>query len=170
MITLHFVIRVLHVLLGAFWTGAVMLLAFFIVPAVEDSGPAGGAVMQALMKRAMPRTLTFVGLFTVLTGIYLLWELSAHFSSAFMGSTPGMLLSTGALLGIIALLIGVHVSRPTANKLGEIGQRVGASGAPPTPEDVAEMARLRGRLAMAARVMAVALIVTVVCMALAPHI
>ena len=48
--------------------------------------------------------------------------------------------------------------------------RVAASGAPPTPDDAAEMARLRGRLATAARLMAVALVVTVILMALAPHI
>jgi len=170
MTILHFVIRVTHILLGVFWAGSVLLLAFFIVPVVEASGPAGGTVMQGLVKRGMPRVLTFVGLFTVLTGIYLLWELSAQFSGAFMGSDPGILLSTGGLFGVIALLIGVHVSRPTVNKLGEIGARVAASGAPPTPEDMAEMARLRGRLGTATRIMALALVVTVVCMALGPHI
>ena len=81
--------------------------------------------MQALMKKGMPRMLTVVGLFTILTGIYLLWELSGHFSGTFMGSGSGILLSTGALFGLIALLIGVHVSRPTVNKLGEIAAEGG---------------------------------------------
>lgn len=170
MTILHFVIRVTHVLLGAFWVGSALLLTLFIIPAVEASGPAGGTVMQGLVKKGMARVLTFVGLFTVLTGIYLLWQLSGHFSGSFMGSSSGILLSTGALFGIIALLIGVHVSRPAVNKLGEIGARVAASGAPPTPEDVAEMARLRARVTTATRYVAIALLVTVVCMALGPHI
>jgi hypothetical protein len=170
MTILQLVIRVTHVLLGAFWVGAVFLLTLFIIPVVESSGPAGGTIMQGLMKKGMPRVLTFVGLFTVLTGIYLLWQISAHFSGAFMGSASGILLSIGALFGVIALLIGVHVTRPTVNKLGEISAKVAASGAPPTPEDVAEMARLRARVATAARYAAIALLVTVVCMALGPHI
>jgi hypothetical protein len=170
MTILHFVIRVTHVLLGVFWAGSVLLMTLFIIPAVEEAGPAGGAVMQGLTKRAMPKVLTFVGLFSILTGIYLLWQLSGHFSGTFMGSSSGILLSIGALFGLIALLIGVHVSRPTVNKLGEIGAKVAASGAPPTPDDVAEMARLRARLGMATRLMAIALVVTVVCMALGPHI
>lgn len=170
MTILHVVVRVTHVLLGAFWVGSTLLLALFIIPVVETSGPAGGAIMQGLMKKGMPRFLTFIGLFTVLTGIYLLWQLSGHFSGGFMGSASGILLSTGALFGLIALLIGVHVSRPTVNKLGEIGARVAASGAPPTPEDTAEMARLRARVATATRLVAIALVVAVVCMALGPHI
>jgi hypothetical protein len=170
MLILHFAVRVTHVLLGVFWAGSVLMLTLFILPAVEASGPAGGTVMQALTKRAMPRVLTFVGLFTILTGIYLLWQLSAHFSGAFMGSSSGILLSTGALFGLIALLIGVHVSRPAVNKLGEVGARVAASGTPPSAEDMAEMARLRARLGTATRLMAVALVVTVICMALGPHI
>jgi uncharacterized membrane protein len=170
MTVLHLIIRVTHVLLGVFWAGSALLLALFIIPAVEESGPAGGTLMQGLTKRGMPKVLTLVGLFTILTGIYLLWEISAHFSGTFMGSASGILLSIGAIFGLVALLIGVHVSRPTVNKLGEIGARVAASGAPPTADDVAEMARLRGRLGMAARLMAVALVATVVCMALGPHI
>jgi hypothetical protein len=170
MTLLHFVIRVTHVLLGAFWVGSVGLLATFVVPAVEETGPAGGAVMGALMRRSMPKVLTLVGVLTVLTGLYLLWQLSGQFSGSFMGSRPGILLGTGGLLGIIALLIGVHVSRPTANKLGAVAQKVAASGAPPTAEDQAEMGRLRARLGAATRIMALVLVLAVICMALGPHI
>jgi uncharacterized membrane protein len=170
MTLLHFVLRVAHVLLAAFWAGSVFLMAIFLVPAVEEAGPAGGTVMQALTRRHMPRILTWAGLFTVLTGLYLLWQLSNHFTASFMGSTSGILLSVGALFGIVALLIGVHVSKPTVNKMGALGAKMAASGAPPTPEDLAEMGRLRGRLKLAMRLMAATLAITLVCMALGPHI
>ena len=147
-----------------------MLLAFFVVPAAEEAGPAGGSVMQALTRRGMVGALILSGVLVVLSGIYLLWRMSNHFSPGFMGSTRGILLSIGALFGLIALGIGAHVSRPTVKKLSAIGARVATSGAPPTPEDVAEMARLRGRLGTAAKLAAWSLIVAAVCMALGPHI
>jgi uncharacterized membrane protein len=170
MIALHFAIRALHVLLGAFWAGAVFLLALFLVPALEEAGPAGGTVMQALMRRNMTRVLVWTGVLTVLTGLLLLWRLSNHFTSSFMGSVAGILLSTGGTLGIITLIVGVHVSKPAADKLGALGAKVAASGAPPTADDLAEMARLRGRLNMAARLQALMLMVAVICMALGPHV
>ena len=170
MILLHLVLRVVHVLLAAFWVGSVFLMAFFLVPAVEEAGPAGGAVMQALSRRRMPRILVWTGVLTVLTGLYLLWEVSHHFTGTFMGSPTGILLSVGALFGVLALFIGVHMSKPAVDKMGALGTKVAASGAPPTPEDLAEMERLRGRLKLATRLMAATLAIALVCMALGPHI
>lgn len=170
MSALHLSIRVIHVFLSAFWFGGALLLALFIEPAVTDSGPAGGAVMQALVRRGMPRILTFVGLFAVLTGLYLLWVRSGHFAGGYMGSPHGILISTGALFGLIALLLGVHLTRPSVKALGAIGGRVAASNAPPTPDDLAEMGRLRGRLRLSTRLVAVSLSVAIVCMAFGAHL
>jgi uncharacterized membrane protein len=168
--SLHLVLRVVHVLLAAFWAGSVFLMAIFLVPAVEEAGPAGGTVMQALTRRRMPRILIWTGVLTILTGLYLLWQLSHHFTASFMGSSSGILLSVGALLGIIALFVGVHMSKPAVDKLGALGAKVAGSGAPPTPEDLAQMERLRGRLKLATRLMAAMLAIALVCMALGPHI
>ncbi len=170
MTALHLSIRVIHVFLSAFWFGGALLLALFIEPAVTDAGPAGGAVMQSLVRRGMPRILTFVGLFAVLTGLYLLWVRSAHFASAYMGSPHGILISTGGLFGLIALLLGVHVTRPAVKALGAVGERVAATNAPPTPEDLAEMGRLRGRLRLSTRLVALTLSVAIVCMAFGAHL
>jgi hypothetical protein len=170
MTPLHLLVRVVHALLGAFWAGSAFLMAYFLLPAVEETGSSGGAVMEALTRRNMIRVLIWMGVFTVLTGIYLLWGMSGHFTGPFMGTEAGILLSTGGLFGILALLVAVHVSRPTARKLVALGAKVAASGAPPTPEEVAEMTRLRGKLKFAARLVAVLLAVTLVCMALGPHV
>lgn len=170
MTAFHLTIRVVHVVLGAFWTGSAILLALFIEPAVREAGPAGGTVMQALMRRGMSRILTWVGVFTVITGLYLIWVRSGHFASAWMGSLSGVLLSAGALLGITALLIGVHLTRPTIDALAKLGGEVAASGSPPSAEALAEMDRLRGRLRLFLRLVALTLVVTVMCMALGPHV
>jgi len=163
-------IRAIHVLLAAFWLGSAALLALFIEPAVTEAGPAGGTVMQALMRRGMARILTWVGVFTVLSGIYLLWVRSGHFASAYMGSPQGVLISLGALFGIIALMLGVHLTRPAATGLAAIGERVAASGAPPSPEDLAVMGRLSRRLRLSTRLVALTLVAAIVCMAVGSHL
>jgi hypothetical protein len=81
-----------------------------------------------------------------------------------------MLLSTGMLAGLLALGVGVHGVGSAAKKLTEIGGRVAASGAPPSPEERATMARLQGRMRTMSRIAAVLLLVAVVTMALGPHL
>lgn len=166
---LHFTVLVVHVVLAAFWAGSMFLMAIFVVPAMQDAGAAGGTVMEALTRRHIPRILVWVGVFTVLTGIYLFWQMSHHFASVFMGSPSGILLSTGALFGIVALLVGVHMSQPAVKKMGVLGAKVAASGTPATAEDLAEMGRLRGRLKLATRLTAVTLLIALACMALGAH-
>ena len=161
--------RVIHVLFGVFWAGATFLVVLFLEPAVRDTGAAGGAVMGAMVRRGYSGFIGVLALVNVLTGLWLLWRLSGHFSSGFMGSTSGMLLSTGMLAAILALGTGLHGVRSAVTKLTAIGGRVAASGAPPSPDDQAAMARLRGKLRLYSRITAVLLLVALVTMAIGPH-
>lgn len=170
MVWLHLSVRVLHVLLGVFWAGAVFFVMLYLDPAVRATAPEGGKVMGAIQRRGYLRVMITVGTLTVVTGLYLLWRYSAGFSSSFMGSLPGMLLSTGMLAGILALAVGVHVSRPAANKLGALMEKITAGEAPPSPEDMVEVRRLQDRLTLGVRIVAVLLFVAVVTMALGPHV
>jgi uncharacterized membrane protein len=163
-------IRVLHVLLGALWVGAVAVTAVFLDPTVREMGPEGGRMMGILQRRGFQRTVLIIAVFTVITGLWLLWHLSGGFSSSFMGSRSGIVLSTGGLLGIIALVIGGHVITPTGKRLGALGARLAAQGTPPGPEDSAEMGRLQRRLTTSLRAVALLVLVTIVLMALGPHL
>ena len=162
-------IRLLHVLLGVFWGGAVLFLMFFLDPATRAAGPAGGQVMQQLQKRGFTGTLVLVGLATVLTGFYVLWAVSGGFDAPFMGSGRGIVLSTGALTGLLALATGAHVSRPTVRKLGVVAQRVASAEGAPDPDDLAEMERLRARLTLAVRIAGVLLVITLATMVYGAH-
>ena len=126
--------------------------------------------MGALTRRGFLPTLIAVGTVTVLTGIYLLWQLSGGFSGAFMGSRGGILLSSGGLAGIIALGVGFFVSRPTLQRMGAIMGRLAAAEGPPSDEDQVELNALRGRLRTAIQIAAVLLLIAVATMALGPHI
>lgn len=163
-------IRVLHVLLGALWVGAVASVAVFLDPTAREMGPEGGRMMRILQRRGFQRTVLIAATLTVLTGLWLLWRLSGGFASSFMGSRSGIVLSTGGLLGIVALAVGGHVVTPTGKRLGALGARLADAGTPPGPEDLVEMARLQRRLTTALRAVALLVLVTLALMAVGPHL
>lgn len=162
-------VRVLHVLTGVFWAGSVFFSALFLDPAVRAAGPEGGKVMGVLQRRGWIYAMLTLGTLTVASGLYLLWIMSGHFSPAFMGSRMGILLGTGMVAGLITLTIGLGFSLPTSRRMGTVAARVAAS-APPSPEDLTELARLRHRMTLLLRVVAALLLVATVTMALGPHV
>lgn len=167
--TVYLSVRMVHVLVGVFWAGAVFFSALFLDPAVREAGPEGGKVMGVLQRRGWMNMALTLGTLTVASGLYLMWVMSGHFAPAFMGSRTGILLSTGMLAGIVTLGIGVGLSLPTSRKMAAVSARVASAGGPPAAEDLAELARLRGRMTLLLRVVAVLLLVAVVTMGLGPH-
>jgi hypothetical protein len=79
---------------------------------------------------------------------------SMRFSTAFLGTPEGIVLTLGGILGLGAFVIGVFVQRPVAGRLGALGAQIQAAGGPPTPEQAAELGRLRERLGRVARLTA----------------
>jgi uncharacterized membrane protein len=136
-----------HVFFGILWGGGAIAAGFFIIPSVLEAGPGGGAVMAGVMKRRFPILMTVAAGLVVLSGLRLY---SIRFSTAFLGTPEGIVLTLGALLGLGAFVMGVFVQRPTAQRLGALGARIAAAGGPPTPEQAAEMQALRARLSKAA--------------------
>jgi hypothetical protein len=94
------VVRLLHVVLGVVWVGAVTLVAFFVVPAIIAAGPAGGAVMRQLAEvRRMSLWLMAASAVTLLSGIGLYWHASNGFRSVqWLGSGPGRTFGLGGVL------------------------------------------------------------------------
>jgi len=165
---IYYTVRVLHVLFGVFWAGAAFLVVLFLEPSVRETGPAGGAVMGAMVRRGYSGFINVIAILSLLTGLWLLWRMSGHFAGSFMGSRSGILISNGMLAGILAWGTG-HGIRGAVKSLTAIGARVGASGAPPTAEDQAEMKRLQGKARLYSRITSVLLLITIVTMALGPH-
>jgi hypothetical protein len=120
---------------------------FFIVPSVLEAGPGGGAVMAGVMKRRFPILMTVAAGLVVLSGLRLY---SLRFSTAFLGTPEGIVLTLGALVGLGAFFMGVFVQRPTAQRMSALGAAIAAAGGPPTPEQAAEIQALRSRLSKAA--------------------
>jgi hypothetical protein len=162
--------RVIHVGLGVFWAGTLIFMAVFLEPSVRASGPDGAKVMQQLMKRGLLNVMPIVGLLTVVSGIALYWSVDSSFRM-WMYSAYHFALAAGGLVAIVALAIGVFIMRPAVLRAGAIAQA--AMQLPEGSEREAKMAVVQGlrrRSAVAGRVVASLLAVTVLAMAVARYV
>lgn len=145
------VVIFLHVLSGVIWAGGAIAAGFFFLPAVLESGAAGGVVMAGVTKRKFPIAITAAAGMVVLTGVRLYM---IRFTSTWLGSPEGIVLTLGGLLGLAAFIIGIFFQKPTVERLSALGAKVAASGAPPSPAQMAEMTILRERLKKVGRLTA----------------
>ncbi|HEY9230261.1 MAG TPA: hypothetical protein VIP11_26655 [Gemmatimonadaceae bacterium] len=164
-------LRLLHILAGVFWAGAVFFVAVFLLPSIRDSGPSGGAVMRQLVGvRKYPIFVFVFALITVLSGAALYMRNVSLSAGAFARSNAGMTYGIGALAALVTLGIGMAVLTPTAKRLGVVAATVQAGGGPPSAEQAAEMGRLQARMGVATSTVAVLLLVTVLTMAIARYV
>jgi hypothetical protein len=154
------VLRLLHIVLGVFWVGAVVFIGFFLIPSIRATGAAGGAVMQRLTSRQMPLWLMGASILTVLSGFG---------SSAWRASGPGRTFGLGAVLALVAIVIGMAVNSRAAKQLGDLAARLQAAGRPPSPDEAVTMQRLQDRLAKGAVLAAILLLLATAAMAAARY-
>jgi uncharacterized membrane protein len=159
------ILRILHILAGAFWLGGAVTTAFFLLPTVKATGPIGGQFAGALIQRThLPEWLTAAGGISVLSGLLLYWDFYAGLS--WTGFEPQVVIGIGGLVAILSLAIALFFSRPTAARMGAIGKAIQAQGTPPTPTQLAERDQLLTRLTNFAMVNAGLVVVTATCMAI----
>ena len=165
------ILRLIHIGAGVFWAGGAIVLARFVIPAVGDTGPEGGKVVQALQKRGLMTALPAAAVVTILAGLVLYWRVSGGYAGAFGGTPTGMALGVGALVSIAAFVIGITIMRPSTMKAGALAQAL------PQLTDTgqrtarqAEIQALRARAAVAANWVAALLGIAVVTMAVARYL
>lgn len=164
------VLRLLHIFSGVFWAGGIFYLAFFIFPAVNAMGPDGGKFMQQLSRtKKMPTIMSVMGLVSVLSGLRMMQIMSANFQAAWFETNFGLAITMGSVAAIAALTIGIGFNRPRADRMGKISAAVAASGAPPSPEQMQEIGKLKSQLEKGVKVMAWHLLFAVVLMATARY-
>jgi hypothetical protein len=165
------VLRVVHVVAASFWLGAALMNAGFLLPAVRASGPAGGQVMKQIVQvRRLPTYLNIAVGLALLSGALLYWWLSGGFASTWLASVHGLGLVAGALLGIVAALVGWFVNAPTAKRFAQLAAQVQAAGRPPSEEELASLQGLQQRLLNATRAGAVLLVLAAAAMAAARYL
>lgn len=159
------VLRLLHILSGAFWFGAMIFTARFLFPALAASGPAAGAVMTQLIKRGISQAMMGAAIVNVLAGVWLMYLVSGGDVGTWMKTRMGQTLSLGAVFAILSMIVGMIVNSPAGRRLGVIAAAAGQRGGPPTPEEAAEMTQLQARIRLGTVIVAVLLTLATAAMA-----
>jgi uncharacterized membrane protein len=165
-----FVFRLIHILAGVAWVGGVFLFVVFLQPSAAAIGPAAGPMMGQLLgvRKLVDRFLLLAGI-TIAAGLVMYVKLASDAASFgdFVGSGYGLALTIGMVAAIAAASIGMFVTRPNVRATMVLQRQVAESGAPPTPEQAAEIARRQGMLKVAGRIALAFLVVAVTAMATA---
>jgi len=164
-------IRLLHILLGAFWAGTLIFNAIFLAPALGEAGPDGAKVMAGIQRRRFMDVMPIVALLTILTGGWLYWRISGGFDPGWSRSPMGMAYGAGALLAIVAFGIGIGLLRPAMIRSGKLAGEAAQAKDPAAREVLtAQIAGLRRRSATAGRVVALLLALATGLMAVARYV
>jgi hypothetical protein len=166
---MYLTIRALHVLLGALWFGFAVLLAFFLMPAMEEAGPGGAKVAAGLERHRLMVAFASIAGLTVLSGIWLYWRYTAGFNPAISRTHAGMAFGLGGVLGIIAAILGGSVVGRSMKRAGAL-----AASAATAPEAdrgplLAQAAAFRARARTSAKLLAILLAITIILMATAAY-
>lgn len=163
------VLRLAHVVGGAMWVGAAVMLAGFVVPAAQ--GPDAGGFMQRLMVgRRAQVYLMATALLTILSGVALFARMELLTDGGFSRTGPGIAFGVGGVAGVAALLVGALVNGPAARHMGQLGARLRAESRPPSADEAGVMARLQTRMRWASRIAMTLLVTAVACMAIGRYV
>jgi uncharacterized membrane protein len=116
------VLRLVHIVGGMFWVGTALFMTFFLLPAATQAGPSGGQVMANLAKRKIMVVLPIVAILTILSGIRLMHIVSAGFAPGYFRTGSGHTYAISAACAVLALIIGIAVSRPAHLKAAKLSQ------------------------------------------------
>lgn len=100
-------LRLLHVLAGVYWVGSGLFLALEVGPSLAATGPAGGAVLLELRRRRYHHGLLYAALVVIASGLGLLWIVSGGMRVSWLSSAPGVVLLTGAVASVAAVIIAL---------------------------------------------------------------
>ena len=165
------VLRVVHIVAGAFWVGSAFFVFLFLEPTVNTLGPQAGPVMGHMTgKLKLPIVIVVSAALTILAGILLYWRNSNGFELDWITSGPGIGFTIGGVAAIIAFVLGFTMIKPTADKMGAIAREVEASGGSPSPDQAATLQSLQHRLRAVGRVDTVLIGIAILFMAVARYL
>jgi hypothetical protein len=168
---LMIVLRLIHIVAGVFWAGAVFINEGFLLPTVKALGPVGGQFMRHLIgvKKYSVRIATS-GFLVILSGIGMYWRNGSLSAGSWYRSHSAMVYGIGGISAIIALGFGLTFILRAASKLNEIGNAVQASGGPPSAEQAATIGVMQNRMSTGSHIVAGLIAITVIAMAIGRYV
>ena len=165
------VLRLIHILSGAFWFGAVFTTFVFVQPAVLALGSEGQrAMVHVLRDRRFLDTVLGAAVLTGIAGGILFLKDSDGLEPSFVFGAAGIGFTIGAVAGSLALVLFIFVGYPTARRVMAIGSRLEAERRPPTPEELTLLARSQSVLKPLSIVVMVLLAIALAAMATARYL
>ena len=165
------VLRLIHIVLGVFWAGTMMTVAWFLVPTSRALGQPGGAFMQQLMFGQRLRVFMAGSMIlTILSGLAMSIRLAMVTDGVWAASKMGIVIGVGAVAAIIAGGIGGGVIGRIGQKMMDLSGQIQASGGPPTDAQKAELELYQRKMRTGFRTIAVLLVIAVAAMASARYL
>jgi uncharacterized membrane protein len=165
-----YVLRVLHIVAGAFWFGAVIFAVRLLMPSLSAVGPAAGPVMAQLNQRKMSTVFMGAAIVNLASGIWLMFIVSGGAPGEWMKTGMGRTIGAGAACAILAMIVGAIVNPPAVKRMGQIATAAAQRGGPPSPEEAAEVQRLQKRMAGANAFVAILVLLALSAMAVARYV
>lgn len=160
-------LRIIHIVAGFFWVGGVLIMTFFIGPAIGATGETGQKFIGYLTSnlKFSNRMAAAAGT-TILAGFILYWIDSDGFTSAWMSSGAGRGFGIGAVFALIGFIFGLLIGR-TTKAMEQLGAQFKGK---PFPAQMAQMQSLRKQQATYSNLSATAVILAVIFMAIARYL
>jgi uncharacterized membrane protein len=162
---LLYVLRIVHIVGAIFWAGGVLFATHFVEPALRECGPDGTRVDQALRRRHAAEATLFVGLLTLVSGLWLYLRLYGRVHSGMGATGPQVWFGVGGLLAIVAFGIELVVTRPSAARAAALDFQLAQAPGGQRDALAADVTRLRRRSRVAGRAVVGLLTITMICMA-----
>lgn len=136
------VLRLIHIVAGAFWVGAVFTNFLFIQPAAAAVAPDAARFMyQLLHHQRLGVALLAAGAATVLAGLWLLVITSNGLDPDVLFAASRLGYTVGGVLAIVAFGIGSLYVFPRTRVIERIIGRTLVEARPPTPDEQAQLGR-----------------------------
>ena len=163
------ILRLVHILGGTFWIGTAVFMSFYLIPAAAEAGSAGGQVMANLAKRKLMVVLPIVAILTILSGARLMQKVSDGFAPGYFRTASGHTYAISAVLAILALIVGITISRPAHLKAARLSQTAASDQ---TSKELiqTEIKALHRRATMASMVVTIMVILAAAGMAIARYV
>ena len=127
------VLRLIHVLAGAFWLGAAITMFVFLQPTARATAPEGQRFMLHLLRdRRFSEVVLAAALLTGMSGAILFWRVTGGLRLELMTQPGNLGFTVGAVAGGIALGLFLFVGYPAGRRLVVIGNRLEAERRPPS--------------------------------------
>jgi uncharacterized membrane protein len=160
------ILRLLHILPGATWVGAVVFLAWVLQPAMAKTGPPHAPALMANILKPMLIALHSSAVLTIVFGVIMAFRVREPLFDFLWSTDWGTMIWLGFLFSIVGYGTGIYAGL-TNKKMADIGASLQG---PPSPEQAADMTRYRDRSIILAKIASLLVVAAVAVMAMAQHV